>query len=437
MRKLNDAKIINAWCMYDWSNSVYNLVITSAIFPSFYQTYAVGVDGSDVVIFFGYEMINSVLYSYALAFSFLLVTLFLPLLSGIADYSGNKKIFMKGFTYLGSAACIGLFFFDGSNIEFGIICSMLASIGYAGSLVFYDAYLPEIASKDRTDQISARGYSMGYLGSVLLLVSVIVCIVYYDALGFSSQKEATRMSFLVVGLWWALFAQIPFYYLPTYANNNGRVTKNVIYNGYREILKVWSALKQQVSLRTYLLAFFFYNMGVQTVMLLAATFAAKVIGMKGSSLVLVILVIQLVAIVGANLFARLSRLKGNKFSLQVMVLIWIMACFSAYFVYTQGQFFVLAVVVGLIMGGIQALSRATYSKLIPDDTQDHASYFSFYDITYNISVVLGTFTYGVVEQLTREMRNNALVLTSFFIAGFIILYFVKMPFNKTASIEQD
>ena len=239
---LNDKKVVNAWCMYDWANSVYSLTIVSAIFPTYYTNVTEAYGNGDRVNFFGFEIINSVLYSYALSLSFLVVAAMLPLLSGIADYGGKKKGFMKFFAYLGGLSCMGLFFFTGENIELGIILSVTASIGYSGSLVFYDSYLPEIVSHDKLDVTSARGFSYGYVGSVLLLILNLVMVQFPEMFGFTDGGQAARISFLTVGVWWIGFSQITFYYLPK--NIHHRVAEgSYLTKGYEEIIKVFSSLK--------------------------------------------------------------------------------------------------------------------------------------------------------------------------------------------------
>jgi UMF1 family MFS transporter len=419
----NDKKIIRAWVMYDWANSVYSLVITSAIFPVYYQAVTTGPDGSDLVSFFGFPIANSVLYSYALSASFLLIAPLLPLLSGMADYSGNKKLYMKMFVYVGSMGCMGLYFFEGPNIEWGIACSMLASIGYAGSVVFYDAFLPEIVTEDRFDATSARGYSMGYYGGVVLLVINLIMILNWSSFGFASEGTATRFAFLLVGLWWMGFAQYTFAYLPEHRRTQSG--KRLLFHGYHELVKVWKSLTQYPSLRRYLFAYFFFNMGVQTVMYLAATFGSKELKLESGKLILTVLIIQFVGAIGAHLFARVSRTLGNKRALMIMIVIWIGICGLAYLITNEYQFYAVATVVGLVMGGIQSLSRATYAKLIPANSIDHASYFSFFDVTFNLSIVMGTFSYGLIEQLTGSMRNSTIALAFFFVVGILLLNGVK------------
>jgi len=411
--------------MYDWANSVYSLVIISTIFPVYYES-VTRTSKSDLVSFFGVDIINTVLYSYALSFSFLVVAAMLPLLTGIADYSGKRLFFMKLFVYVGSISCMGLFFFDGGNIEYGIILSILASISFAGSLVFYNSYLPQIASVDKIDSVSAKGFSYGYIGSVILLIINLLMIQKPEFFGLTADSTPAKLSFVMVGIWWLGFSQITFKNMPSdmvHLNNE----TNMLSNGYKEIRKVWKLLKNLPTTRKYLIAFFFYNTGVQTVMYMAAQFGSKVLELEGGELIMTILIINVVAIGGSYLFARLSLFQGNKFSIASMLIIWLLICIAAFLVTTKIQFFGLAFVVGLVMGGIQALSRATYSKLIPEDTKDFASFFSFYDVIFNVSIVVGTFAYGYIEFLTGSMRNSSLALGLFFFVGLAILLTLKLP----------
>lgn len=428
---LNDPKIVRAWTMYDWANSVYSLVITSAIFPVYYNAVTTTEAQGDLVNFLGWEVKNTALQSFALSFSFLLIAPLLPLLSGIADYIGNKKVFMKFFVYLGGLACCGLYFFTGPDtLVWGISCFALASVGYAGSIVFYDAYLPEIVTEDRYDITSARGYSMGYYGSVILLVVNLAMIIFWEPLGFPSEGLATRFAFLTVGVWWIAFAQLSFRRLPDNPYNRP-ASRQIVLNGYHELRKVWQSLPRYANIRMYLWAYFFFNMGVQTIMYLAASFGAKELRLEDTKLIATVLLIQLVAALGARVFARLSERKGNRFSLMCMIGIWIVICAGAYFITNQYEFYAVAFAVGIVMGGIQSLSRATYSKMIPSNSIDHASYFSFFDVTFNLSIVGGTFCYGLVEQLTGSMRNSALALMVFFVIGMLLLTRVKVTNQPT------
>jgi UMF1 family MFS transporter len=427
-------KTINAWCMYDWANSVYSLVITTTIFPIYYNAVTKDAFGSDTVSFFGIEISNTVLYSYSLSCSFLLIAILSPLLSGIADYGGRRKLFMKIFTFVGGISCILLYFFIGENIEFGIIFSALASVGFSGSIVFYNAYLPIITTPDKYDMVSAKGFSFGYIGSVLLLIFSLVIISKPELLGLPNDTLAKRLSFIIVGVWWIGFAQVTFYYLPKDKVMGGNSFK-LLKKGYEEIKKVLLSLKKLTQLKRFLFAFFFYNMGVQTVIYLAAPFGDKELQLPATSLILTILIIQIVAVGGSYLFAKISGWKGNKFALMIMVIIWMSVCGYAYFMHSATQFYILGIVVGLVLGGIQSLSRATYSKMIPSDTNDFTSYFSFYDVMEKMSIVIGTFAYGFIEQLTGGMRNSILALSAFFVIGLIFLSMAKIPKIKAKSIS--
>ena len=422
---MKNNRVINAWCMYDWANSVYSLVITTAIFPIYYNSVTTSSSGSDLVQFFGIEIVNSVLYSYSLSFSFLILTFFQPILSGIADFSGNKKLFLRLFMYLGSFACMSLYFFDGNNVEFGIISSVIASIGFTGSLVFYNAFLPEIASEDDLDKISARGYTFGYIGSVILLIICLILIQMFDVFGFKDSKSATKFTFLLVGIWWIVFSQITLYFLPQKAKKI-KLNSKILSHGINELIKVWNYIKNVRNLKLYLFSYFFYSMGVQTIMLVASYFGSKELNLDQDKLIFTILIIQIIAIFGAYFFAYVSKIKGNKFSLVVMNIAWIFICLSAYFTTNESQFYFLAAAVGILMGGIQSLSRSTFTKLIPSEINDNASFFNFYAISYNISIVIGTFSYGYIEQITGSMRTSILALMFFFIIGLLILLFTRI-----------
>lgn len=422
--QLNDKKIINAWCFFDWANSAYSLVITTAIFPAYYTAVTQASFGGGEVSFFGLSITNTVLYSYALSISFLLIAVLSPMLSGVADYGGRKKIFMRFFTMLGAFACITLFFFTGANLELGIIAAVTASIGFSGGLVFYNAFLPEIVTPDRYDSVSARGYSMGYFGSVLLLIINLLMIQYSDSLGID-KGLVTRICFLMVGAWWLGFSQITFYYLKD-KNKGNKLNASALGKGFQELQRVWQSVKKQANIKLFLVSFFFYSTGVQTILLIAALFAAKELKMESSELIVLVLLLQVVAIGGAFLTAKFSEKKGNKMTLLILLTIWAFVCLTAFFVYDKTQFYILAVLLGMVMGGVQSLSRATYSKLLPENTPDTASYFSFYDVLEKMSIVLGTFLTGFAEQASDNMRIGILMLGIFFVIGALVMSRVKV-----------
>lgn len=425
----NNKRIINAWSMYDWANSVYSLVITTAIFPIYYNSITENDATQNLVDFFGFNIQNTALYSYSISISFIIIAFIAPPLSGLADFGGKRKLLWQVFAYIGASACIALFFFTDS-VEYGIICSIFASIGFAGSLVFYNAYLPAIATPDRFDRVSAKGFSMGYAGSIILLIISLALIQLHDLWGFKNEILPTRISFLLTGLWWFGFSLIPFSIIPGNVST-GKSKENLFRKGFQEINKILKSLPNYPNLSRFLLAFFLYNTGVQTIIYLASLFGSAELKLETFQLILTILIIQLVAIGGAYIFARLSELKGNKYSLTVMIILWVIICLAAYFVRNATHFYLLAFLVGLVMGGIQSLSRATYSKLIPDDTLDHTSYFSFYDVTEKISIVIGTIVYGTIIQITGGMRLSSVALSLFFIAGLVVLLRTRIPHQKT------
>ena len=418
-------KVINSWAMYDWANSAYSLIITSAIFPAYYTFIA-----PEKVNFIGRTYDRASLASYSISFSFMIIAILSPILSSIADYKGNKKAFLKFFCYLGSAACIGLTFLTKENIPFGIVCSIIGSIGFCGSIVFYNAYLPEIAAEEDQDKVSAKGFATGYIGSVILMIVCLAFIMLNDNLHWGWGAWPTRLSFLAVGLWWAGFAQITFKNLPPSRASRQHPEKSIFVNGFYELKKVWHQLAEYPVTKRFLRSFFFYNMGVQTVMYLATYFASDELKMEIPQLIITVLIIQIVAIGGALLFSRVSNKMGNIYTLGIIILIWICICIAAYFVHTVIQFYALAFTVGMVMGGIQSMSRSTYSKLLPP-TKDTASYFSFYDVCDKIGTVIGTLSFGYVSEFFGGMRNSVLALMTFFIIGGILLLFVDQK-KKTA-----
>ena len=407
-------KIITGWAMYDWANSVYNLVITTTFFPAYYAAVTSLVNFPKGIVFLGRHFVNTELKDYVLAVGFLVIAILSPILSSIADYKGNKKNFMRFFCYLGAASCSLLFLFDKSNIVLGLLCFMFAGIGFYGSQVFYNSYLPEIAAEEDRDRISARGYSMGYIGSVLMQL-----IGFGLVIGMSDKTMALKITFLLVGIWWVSFAQITFKALPIAPKNERKTKKHVLVNGFHELKIVWEQVVHMPVLKRFLAAFFFYSMGVQTVMLVAIDFGIKELKLPDQQLIITAVIIQLVAIAGAIGMSKLSARFGNINVLILTVLLWIGVCIAGYFITTEIHFYIIASLVGLVMGGIQSLSRSTYSKLMPD-TKDTASFFSFYDVTEKLAIVIGLFTFGYIEGIS-SIRNSILSLVIFFIIGFAML----------------
>ncbi|TMM31420.1 MFS transporter [Polaribacter aestuariivivens] len=450
--QIGDKKLINAWAFYDWANSVYSLVISTAVFPLFYSA----ITDGKVVTFLGMEWdYPDTLYSYALSFSFLVVAFMSPILSAIADYTGNKLKFMKFFCWLGGLSVISMFFFkDLHTAWIGIICTILASIGFWSSIVFYNSYLPEVAYPEQQDAASAKGFIHGYIGSIILLIFCLAMILAPNTFGFdlsiseailtngteaeiataledaknAASLKAMRISFVMVGLWWIGFAQITFKKLPNNVHNR-KPEKDYIWKGFKELKKVWIELKNYPTLRNFLIAFFLLSVGVQTIILLATIFGSSELGLGTTNLIVTVLLIQFVAILGAYVFSNISKKFGNFKAIKITIFIWILVCFSAFMLEkelpnVEIYFYALGGLLGLVLGAIQSLTRSTYSKLLPK-THDNATYFSFYDVTEKIAIVLGTFVFGFLIYLTDSMQWSVLSLALFFVASLIVLSRLK------------
>lgn len=426
----NVKRVINAWAFFDWANSAYALVITVAIFPGYFLTMT-----SDTVNILGFRISDSTLYAWSISLAYLIIAAVSPLLSGIADYGGRKKAFLRFFTMLGSLACISLMFFTSmKTLWVGVTGFILATIGFAGGIVFYNAFLPVIATEDQYDRVSAKGFSYGFIGSIILLVANLLIILNYQWFGFSEGIKAVPTAFVMVGLWWLGFSQIPLRRLPEVRMPPSDV--NLLTKGGQEIKKVWRILRQDRNTLAYLTAFFCLNAGVQSVLFLATTFAEKELGFSTSGLIYLILILQIVAIGGAWVFAKVSSRKGNKFSLLIMLFFWLVICLAGYFVKTGLDFYLLAAGVGIVMGGTQSMTRSTYAKFLPENTPDTASFFSFYDVMDKVSTVAGTFIFGFVEQITGGMRNSVLALGVFFIISIVVMSTVTVRRMRMAAVTQ-
>jgi MFS transporter, UMF1 family len=431
MLQKGDPRIVRGWTFYDWANSVYPLVISSAIFPIFYEavtSYKLGGKLVDDVVVGGFQFKNTEFYSYVVALSYLVVAIFSPVLSGIADYSGSKKKFLQFFCYLGAGCTMLLSLFSAQHLGWSMLALLFASVGYWGSLVFYNAYLPEIAAPADQDKVSAKGFAMGYIGSSTLLILILVLAV------FTKIIPEIKYTFVLVGFWWIGFAQITFRRLPKSQNLHAARTGNIVTKGYQELMIVFRDILQRKQLRRFLGSYFMYNMGVQTVMIMAVPFATKAIHwddpqQKNQSLIVSILLIQFLGVAGAFLMSRLSRTLGNLKTIGIVIFFWIIICICVYkLVYTPVQFYIVAASVGLVMGGIQAMSRSTYSKMLPE-TEDHASYFSFFDVSEKIGLAIGTISFGFIEGATGGIRNSVLSLIVTFIIGFLLL--LRVPKSET------
>ena len=424
------SKLIKAWAFYDWANSVYPLVISTAVFPLYYSSITksfANIDGD--ISFLGSYWNPTTIYDYTLSFSFLIVAFISPLLSGIADYTGNKLKFLKFFCFLGSLSVMLLFFFKGeSTLWVALIFTVFANIGFWGSLVFYNAYLPEISFPHQQDMVSAKGFIYGYAGSLLLLIFSLILIQKPDLFGITDPTFPPRLTFVLVGFWWFGFAQITYKRLPN--NTFDKIPdRDYIWKGFMELKIVLKSLSQLKRLKYFLISFFFLSIGVQTIILMAGIFGSEELGLPTFNLILTIIIIQIVAIIGAFIFSRMSNKIGNIKTLKITLIIWGTVCFIAFILdkslpNIDLYFYILALLLGLVLGATQTLTRSTYSKLLPD-THDHAIYFSFYDVTEKIAIVIGMFIFGSLLALTGSMQNSVLALSVFFLVAFLSLSSVK------------
>lgn len=415
---INDPKTMRAWTYFDCANSAHSLVIGVAVFPPFFEAVA-----PKTISFMGWDIPNSSMLAYALTISYLFIALTQPILSGIADYGGKRKVFMQFFTVLGASACISMFWMDNPDMwQIGFWAYIVSMIGYAGGVVFNNSFMPIIATPDKYDALSARGFTLGYFGSTFLLVLNLVCILFWDKIGFANEGIATRIAFLMVGIWWLSFSLIPFFGLPN--DRKTPLSMVAVKSGFGELQKVWNVVKTQDNIKSFLLAFFFFDAGVQTMIFLAAVFAGKELHFETTELITLVVLLQLVAAVGAMIFARVSERKGNKWTISLMLIVWVVISFLAFFIKDKMPFYALGTLLGIVMGGTQSLSRSTYSKLIPEGTKDTTTYYSFFDLTDKIAVVIGTFAFGIVDQYIG-IRYSVLTLGVLFFIGFLLLQRVK------------
>ena len=428
--KKGSPRLIRSWAFYDWANSVYPLVISTAVFPIYYSSMANSFANNDGDIsFLGMLWNPTTLYDYTLSISFLIVAFCSPILSAIADYTGNKLKFLKVFCLLGAMSVMALFFFKGeSTLWVALTFTILASIGFWGSLVFYNAYLPEVAYPEQQDAVSAKGFIYGYAGSVILLLFSLILVQKPDWFGITDPTFAPRITFVLVGVWWLVFAQFTYRHLPNNIYNH-KPDKDYIWKGFLELRFVLKSLKQHSQLKFFLLSFFFMSVGVQTIVLMAGIFGSEELGLPTLNLILTILIVQIIAIIGAYLFSKLSSKIGNLATLKITLGIWATVCFIAFALdkslpNVENYFYAMGIVLGFVLGATQSLTRSTFSKLLPE-THDHATYFSFYNVTEQIAVVLGMFIFGLLVALTGSMQYSVLALAVFFLVAFIILYKVK------------
>lgn len=429
----NNKKEIFGWLTYDWANSAfYTTVVTVLVGP-----YLTGLAQADVgkggtVFHLGPlgAITSDNLVTSALGISIFLQVFLLPFLGSIADYTNLKKKMMAGFCYLGVIASSLLFFIKGDSYVWGCALLVISNMSFAAANVFYNAYLIDITTEDRRDRVSSYGFAAGYLGGVVMLVLNLALINYAEALDIT-VGTAVRISMLAASLWWGLFSIITFKYVhsrqPTKAKDD---TSPLIVIGFKE---TWQTLKELVGLKytlLFLIAYLFYNDGIQTVILNSSIFLSQELfvahGQEPDQTFLlgIFLIAQLAALFGAIVFERIARIIGAKRTILLSLLIWCGIVIYAYgFLSTKTQALIMAVFIGLVLGSAQALSRSLYSQMIPKDRQ--SSFFGLYEISEKGTSWLGNLVFAVVVGITGSFRPAILALIFFFVTGSIILLFTN------------
>lgn len=410
-------RVHHGWAMYDWANSSYSLVIGTAIFPIYYSA-VMEAAGRESYRIFGMEFSTTAAYTFVMAAAYLVVSIGTPYLSALAEVSGSKKAFMRRFIYSGTLACFAMYFFTSDAPVLGLITPFVASIAFAGSLVFYNSYLPEIAAPEAQDALSARGFALGYLGSALMLIVALAFIQNPGWFGLDGPGLITRLTFVAVGLWWIGWGEYSLSRLPE-GRAVGDRKKGWVRAAYQQLFDVAKSFRQTRGLERFVLGFFFASAGVQTVILIATLFGKEALHLETSSLITTILLIQFVGMLGSWFFAKLSRLIGNIRALLISGFLWMLISFLAYFIQSELQFYVLGAAVGLVLGGIQSLARSTYSQLLPP-AQEHVVYFSFFDVAEKLATVLGMLAVGWLETLTGDLRLAAVLLSGFFAVAVVL-----------------
>ena len=410
---------IKAWAFYDWANSVYPLIITTVIFPLFYQELVKETYPHKNIVFLNYTLNADVLYSYVIAFVYLGITLISPLLSAIADLKHYKKTFLAFFCSIGSVGTMSLYWFNLNNLEMSFISIALGSFGFWIGLIFYNAYLPEIATKYSINQVSAYGYALGYVGSSLLLIFFLFAL--------KSNWLNMRECFVVVGLWWFIFSLYPLKKLPGRIHFfSGLELFSEIKKGMWFFKEVFKKHLYDKKFRHFWIAYFFLSLGIQTIIILATFFAVEEINWKNQDvrqvMIILILLIQFIAALGAYIFAYLGKKIGNQTTLMITAFLWFLLCCLAYFVREPQHFYWLCTLEGLILGGSQSLARSTYVMMIKKNKiKEKNILFSIYGIVEKIGIVVGTFVFGFIHGLTNSMRFSIILLTLSFVLALIFL----------------
>jgi len=408
------------WCMYDWANSAFATVILSAVLPVYFVS-LVPEEGARIS-FLGFNHIfrASSLWGYAVSCSMLIVAITSPYLGSRADRLSIHRRFLFAYCLFGVLATSFLFFATPGRYLLAAFLFICANIGFAGSNVFYNAFLPKLAANHELDRLSSRGFAYGYIGGGIALLLVFGMIQGYSFLGFADKGAASRAGFLLTGLWWFLFAVPTYLYVRIPASP---IMVNSRHRGIRGYFRIFAEIKKHPSLLLFLIAFLFYNDGIQTIIVVAAIFAREELGLSQVTILSCFLMIQFVAMPGTLLFGRLAEVSGAKRSLYLALFLFILVTIYAYFMNKAWEFWLLGFVIAIILGGSQAVSRSLFSSLIPEGK--HAEFFGFYAISAKFASIFGPLLFALIIDITGSARLSILALTFFFVTGMLVLTQVK------------
>ncbi len=433
---MNDRREIFGWAMYDWANSAFSTTIGTVFLGPYVASLArtaAETAGTANVSFLGIPVAPDSFLPYCISFSVGMQVLFLPILGAIADYSHLRKTMMRIFATLGAVATILMFFVTGGLWWLGGVLFIAANLAFGAALVFYNAYLPDIASEDERDRVSSYGWAMGYMGGGILLALNLAFFTFAEDLGVPGDL-AVRINLASAGIWWIGFSFLTWGRLrPRHAARQLPAGDTYISIGFKQLRKTFSEVKHFPETLKFLIAYFLYNDGIQTVIAVASTFAAAPLiqgglELKQSTLIAVILMIQFVAFFGALFWGKLAGWIGAKQSVVVSLVIW-----SGVVIYAYGglkgptataQFFILGIFIALVMGGSQAISRSLFAQMIPNGKE--AEFFSFYEISERGTSWIGPLVFGLANQMFGNLRIAILSLIFFFVMGLILLPFVNV-----------
>lgn len=439
MNMKNDKRTIFGWCMYDLANSAYITTVSAALLPIYFREGIVGEIGIDV---FGLTVSASAMWGFMLGFAALLVFLFAPVLGSIADFSAAKKKFLISFAYFGSLFATLLFFcgqgvadetgelVQTGDVWYTVLLYICTQVCFVGANVFYDAFLPHIASEDKIDAVSAKGYAYGYVGGSFQFGIALALVSLHDRIGID-QTLAVRIGMAMTGLWWAGWTLFTVKYLKEVKTDEAFPEK------YRKMPRLFAYLSLGIDrtidtvrkvgnfrqLTIFVIAYMAYNDGAHTVTSMAAIYGKDELGLGTTHLMVTLLLVQIVAIWGALAFSRIADRIGARRAVMISLVLWSGVVIYAYFIRTATEFFVLGMIVGVVLGGTQALSRSFYGAMIPENAS--AEFYGFFSVFSKFSAIWGPFIFGFIKQVTGEARLAIISLIVFFIVGFILLAFVN------------